>query len=373
MKNHGNLYTTDTTGNVRVWYMESNGAKYRTVSGVQGGVMVPSDWTTAVGKNKGKKNATTGAAQAVKEVEARYKKQRKTGYGDTVESGVASYVEPMLAKKYDDYRDKINFFDGGWGAQCKFNGMRCIATKDGLYSRKGERYVTCGHIEKALRPIFEACPSAVFDGELFNEDFRQSLNEISKLVRKTVNVTPEDLSRAAELVKFYVYDGYSESQNESTPYSIRKDAIDLILSNTRSVELVPTVALDSQETLDKFYNDLVSKGHEGAMLRNLRGAYEHKRSKNLLKMKPVDDAEFIVVDIQEGNGNWAGKAKVIALRGEDGKQFNASLKGTMEHAAKVLLDKDKYIGKKFTVQYNGLTGLGTPNFAQLDLENQPHA
>jgi hypothetical protein len=41
----------------------------------------------------------------------------------------------------------------------------------------------------------------------------------------------------------------------------------------------------------------------------------------------------------------------------------------MEDAAYFLTVKDQWIGKEVTVQFNGYTGLGTPQFAQLDYKN----
>jgi len=83
--------------------------------------------------------------------------------------------------------------------------------------------------------------------------------------------------------------------------------------------------------------------------------------------KPLDDSEFIIVDIKEGTGNWAGKAKIISLSGElDGRhiEFDGTFKGQMPRAIEVLAEKEKWIGKVVTVYYNGLTGLGIPNFCQ---------
>lgn len=68
------LYTQDTLGNTRIWYMVQNGSKYRTVSGLIDGEKVESDWSTAEGKNIGKKNETSASEQAKLEILAKYKK-----------------------------------------------------------------------------------------------------------------------------------------------------------------------------------------------------------------------------------------------------------------------------------------------------------
>jgi ATP-dependent DNA ligase len=370
MTTYPTLYTRDSLGNVRIWRMEQDGERYRTVSGLKDGELVTSEWTVAKPKNVGKKNETTGKTQAKAEVYARYKKQQKTGYfDDPKDIDKPQYVEPMLAKPYKDYHEKVVLEKGGWLLQCKFNGMRCIATKGGLFTRKGERYVSCPHIEEALKPFFEKHPEAVLDGELFNDKFRQSLNEISKLVRKTVNISDADLKRSKELVLYYVYDGYGFGLDKERPYHERKIWIDSnVVGQYDHVVLVEDFPLKGKSDLDRHYQSLVEDGQEGAILRYREMKYEHKRSKNLLKVKPEDDDEGEIVNIIEGEGNWSGTGKVIKLRWK-GEEFDATFKGSREEATQFLKDKKKWIGKTVTFLYNGFTGLGTPNYARMDIKN----
>jgi DNA ligase-1 len=370
LKKHTELYTRDSLGNVRVWYMEQDGGRYRTVSGLVDGERVTSEWTAAKPKNVGRSNETSAEEQASSEVASRYKKQRKLAYFDDVgEIDQSRFVEPMLAKLYRDYADKINLSEGEWILQCKFNGLRCVATKDGLFTRKGERYLSCPHIEDALRPFFEERPTAVLDGELFNEKFRQSLNEISKLVRKTVNFTAEDIARSRELVHYYIYDGYGFGLDKERPYHERKQWIDShVVGKYTHVAKVDDFHLKGQDDLDRYYQGLVEEGHEGAILRHRGMKYENKRSKNLLKVKPEDDDEGEIVDIMEGEGNWSGTGKVLKMHWK-GKEFNATFKGTREEAIQFLKEKKKWIGRTVTFLYIGLTGLGTPNYARVDIKN----
>ncbi len=132
---------------------------------------------------------------------------------------------------------------------------------------------------------------------------------------------------------------------------------------------MPTIIPTSQEELESFYAELTADGQEGIILRNILGPYEQKRSAHLLKMKPEDDAEAVITDIQPGNGNWAGKAKVISLRMPDGREFNGTFKGTMPDAIEMLENASLWIGKTVTFTYNGLTGLGIPNYAQVNYRN----
>ena len=370
---HRTLYTRDARNNVRVWYMQSLEDKYRTISGIKEGELVTSEWTTCKGKNIGRANATTANQQALKEVESRYTKQLKTGYfEDAGNVDVAQYVEPMLAKSYEDYRGKLDFTAGKWMLNIKYNGLRMIATKDGLFTRKGERYVSVPHIEQALKPFFNEHPDAVLDGECFNEQYRQELNEIVKLARKTKKVTANDLQRSKDLIRFYVYDGYgfTDRLNEEAAYYKRKAWIDHnVTGKYEFVVKVPQSTINDEAHMMELYNNIVAEGHEGAILRLAAMPYEHKRSKNLLKVKPLEDAEFTITNVQEGSGNWSGKAKIISLRDSSGKEFDATFKGTMEDAAYFLTVKEQWIGKEVTIQFNGYTGLNTPQFAQFDYKN----
>lgn len=369
-KHYETLYSRDSLGNIRIWKMEQNGSKYRTIAGLQNGEQVTSEWTVAEGKNQGKKNETSSVEQATKEIEAKYKKQKKTGYFDDINSvDDMSYIEPMLAKLYKDYSNKIDFSKGEYILQCKFNGMRCVATKSGLFTRKGEKYLSCPHIEKSLAPFFEKYPDAVLDGELFNNDLRQQLNEISKLIRRTVNISQDDLDRSEKLVRYYVYDGYDFGISKDCCYKERKKWIDSnIVNSYKYVMSVKDFSINSESDLDKHYSSFIDDGHEGVMLRYSNMGYEHKRSKNLLKVKPEDSEEAIIVDIKEGTGNWSGTGKIITLDW-NGKIFDASFKGSYEEAAQFLKERKKWIGQNVEFLYNGLTGKGTPNFARVDGNN----
>jgi len=369
-KHYNTLYSRDSLGNIRIWKMEQNGSKYRTVAGLQNGEQVISEWTVAEGKNQGKKNETSSVEQATKEIEAKYKKQKKTGYFDDINSvDDMSYIEPMLAKLYKDYSDKIDLSKGEYILQCKFNGMRCIATKNGLFTRKGEKYLSCPHIEESLIPFFEKYPDAVLDGELFNNDLRQQLNEISKLVRRTVNISQDDLERSEKLVRYYVYDGYDFGINKDCCYRERKKWIDTnVVDSYRYIMPVKDFVINAESDLDKHYSSFIDDGHEGVMLRYSDMGYEHKRSKNLLKVKPEDSEEAIIIDIKEGTGNWRGTGKTITLNW-NGKVFDASFKGSYEEAKDFLEDKKNWIGNTVEFLYNGLTGKGTPNFARVDINN----
>lgn len=375
-KQYPTLYSIDSLENTRIWYMEQNSNKYRTVSGLIDGEKVTSDWSHAEPKNVGKKNATTAVEQATAEIDAKYKKQLKTGYHKDIKdaSKGTAYIEPMLAQPLHKLSNQPDFTKEKWGMQCKFNGNRCIATKNGLFSRKGERYMSVPHIENALKPFFKEYPTAVLDGELFNNDLRQQLNEISKLIRKTKHIDSSDLAESEKKVKFYIYDGYnfrgkSDVLDEEVPYSTRKHWIDeVVIPLSKYLVKVDTVMINSQDHMYQVFQYLLDDQQEGGILRKMDAPYEHKRSKNLVKVKSEDDDEAKIINITDGDGNWKGAATNVTLNWK-GKVFDAVFKGKYEQRVEILKNKKDWIGKNVTFLYMGLTGLGVPNYARVDPNN----
>jgi DNA ligase-1 len=369
------LFSKDTLGNIRVWSMEQNGDKYRTISGQRDGEKMTSEWSHAEAKNVGRSNATTAIEQSTAEIEAKYKKQLKTGYHNNIKDvDVVTYVEPMLAQTLHKLSKQPDFAKEQWGMQCKFNGNRCVATKDGLFTRKGEKYSSVPHIENALKSFFLEYPLAVLDGELFNNDLRQQLNEISKLIRKTKNIDASDLAASEKLVKFYIYDGYnftgkSDVLDEEVPYSERKNWIDkVVIPMSKYFVEVDTKIVKSNEHMNELFQMLLADQQEGGILRKMDAPYEHKRSKNLVKVKSEDDSEGIILDITDGDGNWKGAATNVTLKWKN-KTFDGVFKGSYETRQVILKNKTNWVGKNVTFLYMGLTGLGTPNYARIDPSN----
>jgi ATP-dependent DNA ligase len=366
--NYPKLYSRDSKDGIRVWWAEVEGDKYRQHYGLLDGKIITTAWSYAEVKNFDKKNQTTAEEQAVKETEALIKKQLKTGYHEKLEDiDNQQFVEPMLAKKFEDRKDKIEY---PVGLQCKLNGSRCIATSKGLFTRKGEKYISVPHIENSLRDFFKKWPDAVLDGELLGDGFKTALNETMKLVRKTVHVSAEDLEKSEKLVKYWVYDAYGFCGiDKKTPYrNGRAPAIYEALKNNPYYRPVNTIMCRSEEEVYKEFDKLVANQEEGAIIRILDKPYENKRSSFLLKLKPEDDGDAIIVDITEGSADWAGTGKRITLNW-NGKIFDATLKGSYEEAREFLQNKHKYIGREVEFLYMGLTGLGTPNYARVDYNN----
>ncbi len=213
-----------------------------------------------------------------------------------------------------------------------------------------------------------------------------------KLLRKTVHMTPQDLQKSKDMIRFYVYDGFGFPASKDGPivkqtdgYLERKAAIDNAFFapcfKERYKDIighVPTTIVHSEKELEDLYNKFLDDKQEGAILRILGEPYENKRSKFLLKYKPVDDAEFKIISVQEGVGKFANRISTITCQRLDGGTykdgtdvFDATFKGTDDDAKSLWQTSEykKLIGEKATIQYNGITGYGKPNYARLNWNN----
>jgi DNA ligase-1 len=292
------------------------------------------------------------------EAVAKRTKKLESGYFEDVNNiNEQQYFEPMLAAKWEDYKDKIQY---PIFSQPKLDGIRCIITKDGMFSRNGKPIISAPHIYESLKPLFENNPQLIFDGELYADKFANDFNKIVSLVKRT-KPTADDLADSKKNIQYWIYDLPSEDDT----FQMRSQALyDLFMEwsyfNSHCIN-VDTDICNSEAEVMELYGEYVNKGFEGQMLR-MDGKYENKRSKSLLKHKSFIDEEYTILDIVEGEGNRTETAGYMVFQTADGKRFKSNVKGTWEETAEMLKNKTQLIGKQATIKYFNLTPDGIPRF-----------
>lgn len=372
--------------------MERDGSKYRSTSGQKDGAKIVADWTEAKPKNVGRANATTADQQAEAEVQSKYEKQLKSGgyWKNEADIDKQRFFQVMLAKSLSDYEDKIDW-KTGVGVQIKFNGERVCIRSNGAWSRTGEPQLCVPHIVDALQPFFKKYPYAVLDGEGFNYDRRERLNEIRSLMGKK-KPTPNDLKASKDLIRFYCYDGFGfpASRNSAVvpsdaSYIERKAAIDnaffapcFAARYAGIIEPVETWTVYSKAELDKLYEKFLADKQEGAIIRILSAPYQNKRTRDLLKYKPIMDKEYRIIAANEGIGKFAGRVATFTCENIDcspfkngDKTFEATFKGDEDDAIKAWQDgtAQAMVQQVATIIFNGYTAYGKPNYPRLDWYN----
>ncbi len=353
------IYKKTKTGATQEWTIEVVGNKYRTHSGQVGGAITINEWTICYGKNVGRANATTDKEQAMLEAVAKRTKKLESGYFENIKHiNKQQYFEPMLASKWEDSKDKIQY---PIFSQPKLDGIRCIVTKDGMFSRNGKPIISAPHIRESLDNVFDTYPDLILDGELYADKYANDFNKIVSLVKKT-KPTDTDLKESKKNIQYWIYDIPSEDENfcERCYELDRLFGIEMY-SFTKHCVLVPTADCNNEDDVMELYGQYVNDGFEGQMLR-LNKVYENKRSKSLMKHKSFVDEEYTILDIVEGEGNRTGTAGYMVFETEDGKRFKSNVKGTWEETAEMLKNKKKLIGKEATIKYFNLTPDGIPRF-----------
>ena len=263
-------------------------------------------------------------------------------------------MKPMLAHKYDDNR--VDWSQPVY-IQPKLDGVRCLFTKDGAYSRTGKHFKNLVHIELALMPFFNNNPDVVLDGELYNHELKHDFEKIISLVRKQ-KPTADDRLEAQQLVQFHVYDYFDGVKYDS--YKTRMQQ--LVTSNIycNCVKYVNAKLVDSYNYARELHTWNLADGYEGSIIR-LDGLYKHGRSYDLMKFKDFSDTEATIVGYELGKGKRTGTLGKFLMIDDEGVEFGCPPgKGySYKDLANMLLNINDYIGQRATFTYFQRTQAGS--------------
>ena len=262
-------------------------------------------------------------------------------------------IKPMLAHKYDEAR--IN-----WSLpvyiQPKLDGVRCLFTKDGAFSRTGKQFKNLAHIELALISFFKQHPDVVLDGELYNHKLKNDFEKIISLVRKQ-KPTADDRLDAQHLVQFHVYD-YIDDKYDN--YQIRMAQLACSDIYDAQIKHVPTLLADSYSYARTLHEEFLEDGYEGSIIR-LNGKYKHGRSYDLMKFKDFSDTEATIIGYELGKGKRTGTLGKFIMLDDEGVEFGCPPgKGySYKDLAEMLNNITDYIGKRATFTYFQKTNAGS--------------
>lgn len=390
MKLHPVLYKKTSTGADQFWQIGTESNVIVTRWGQVGGKEQETRDEIKFGKNIGKSNSTTPIQQAEAEALSQWEKKLKKGYVKDLESARAGKVDeiieggisPMLAHKFSEQGHKIKY---PAFAQPKFDGHRCIAVvKDGratLWSRTRKPITGVPHIIADIEAMIASSSEwatpreLVFDGELYNHDYKDDFEELSSFVRQA------EPKPGHEVLQYHIYDLAAGTDGAGLDITqlhqgARLGEIHRLFRGVDkfgALRRVETIPVNSEEELMDAFDRFLEQGYEGLMVRNVLGAYVSKRSYDLQKVKEFEDNEFLVVDVVEGRGKLAGHAIFVCevtaeLARKDkrftaGAQFNVKMKGEQAGLKKYFDDPSLAKGKLLTVTFQGVTNrAGVPRF-----------
>jgi DNA ligase-1 len=194
-----------------------------------------------------------------------------------------------------------------------------------------------------------ALPAEPLDGELWLG--RGRFEAVSGLVRRR---HPDDA--AWRTVSYQVFD----QPGMPGPFAQRAGRLQGLVDRTgwAPLQAVTQRRVASLDDLQKHLRAVVEAGGEGLMLHRADALWRPGRSSSILKLKPLADAEAVVVGHVPGRGRHAGRLGALRVRRPDGRRF---LLGTGFSDAE--RDAPPPAGSVVTYAYRGFTDDGLPRFA----------
>ena len=265
--------------------------------------------------------------------------------------------KPMLAQVYTN-QNQIDW-DQPVYMQPKLDGVRCIFTKEGAFSRTGKRFMNVRHIELELRHFFDALPWIILDGELYNHDLRDNFEKIISLVRKQTP-THEDRLEAFNMVQFHVYDYTSidYKSGEGRGYRDRMHNLNVSDIYAPCVHHLRAHRINMIEMVEILHKKFLKQGYEGSIIR-LDGPYQQKRSKYLLKVKDFQDSEAKIIDYAEGKCKRRGTIGKFIGRDSEGMEFGMPVMDNFKYLRKNFGKMKKWVGRIATFKYFEKTKRGS--------------
>ena len=216
----------------------------------------------------------------------------------------------------------------------------------------GQRLWTRGGLLIAAPMWFtQKLPRAALDGELWMG--RGRFEALSGVVRQA-----EPDEAAWHLISFRVFElpgGAGTFEQRSQRLRQLAEQADLV-----GLQWVPQERLADAAALKRRLAEVLAAGGEGLMLHRADAPYTTGRSDALLKLKPVEDAEAVVIGYEPGKGRFAGQTGALKVRDEQGRVF--SVGSGLSQAQRI---SPPPLGSTVTVRWRGTTSTGLPRFATL--------
>lgn len=243
----------------------------------------------------------------------------------------------MLARDADPGIDPA-----GWLVSEKYDGARAFWDGRTLCFRSGLPVHAPAWFTAAL-------PPQPLDGELWLG--RGRFEALSGVVRK---LQPADAEwRAVRLMVF-------DLPGAAGPFAERAQRIRAIAQALPASPLVAVAqeTLADRAALRRRLDEVVNAGGEGLVLHRAAAPWRAGRSDDLLKLKPLADAEAVVVGTVAGRGRLEGRMGALRVRNDEGIEFLIGSGFSDAQRA-----DPPAAGSVVTYSHRGFTAQGVPRFA----------
>jgi len=232
----------------------------------------------------------------------------------------------------------------------KFDGVRAVWDGDSLRFRSGSRVA-------APTWFTERLPRQALDGELWMR--HGAFEAVVGAVRRQM---PRDAEWRA--ISYHVF----ELPDAPGDFVARAQAMRQIAARTGFAPLVAVAQsiVADRPALQRRLDEVLHRGGEGLMLHRADAPYVAGRIEVLLKLKPLHDAEAIVIGHVPGKGRLQGMMGALRVRMPNGVRFLIGTGFTDAQRA-----HPPSVGSVVTFRHRGLTGQGVPRFASYVRQHAP--
>ena len=221
----------------------------------------------------------------------------------------------MLAKPANDHL--IRGLGDTFFVQPKLRGQRCrvawVEDWPVLLTSYGNTFSFMGHIQEELLRL----PRLPYDGELYNHELSQE--EINSVVMREKNPHPN-----SELIQYHIFDIATQQRQAA-----RFMCLDSLPWNTdnHSVVWLGFSLASPLDWPDKAAT-AIADGYEGLIFRAMDGLYVPldplsyaKRPSTVLKWKPTEHDDYVIVDLLPGTGWASGMLGSFLVEDAEGNRF----------------------------------------------------
>lgn len=366
------LYQYNSKGRLRQWHIYKDGNEIVSLAGEVGGKQTETRTEVLCGLA-----GRSLDEQIILEINSEINKKIKAGYVEELSQAKtkgesATINKPAKGMPYHPTPKKgfLTLNEAGYlNKECviqpKLDGWRYRIWTDGIeckfYTASGDLTLGFPQIEFEILRLF-SCFSPIdyiiFDGEIYNHDlgFQATASACGSGKNKTeqCELTKEQ-AILRDKMQFYCFDfvSYNDYADRygQLYYYIVGAGFDFI-KMVAGFECIPDDTI-----IQNLFQDALSEGYEGLIIRRLDCKYEHKKSKQFLKYKPLIDIEGTVTGFNRSiTGDTLGSLNI------DGK-YRADLMnsiGTDKYKQFIWDNQSLFLGKIVTVQFMEYTDDGLP-------------
>ena len=259
----------------------------------------------------------------------------------------AAEAAPPLLLAVDAAED---IHPAGYLVSEKYDGVRAVWDGARLRTRSGITIAAPAWFLRRLPPV-------ALDGELWAG--RGRFEALSGAVRR---LAPRDAEW--QRITYMAF----EMPGASGPFSARAERLASLGQDIDwpGFQAVEQRRVASRAELQRWLNEVVTAGGEGLVLHRADAPYLTGRNAALQKLKPVHDADALVLGTVPGRGRHAGRMGALRVRTPEGRQF---LLGTGFSDAERA--EPPAPGSIVTYRHRGHTEAGLPRFASFLRVREP--